>query len=551
MPVLTADDDRALLHRFARSGDEAAFAALVARHGPLVLGVCRRVLRDPDAADDAFQAVFLVLARKADRVRAGASLGSYLFGIARRVSLAARRRQVRLRNAEIGLRIQEKSSPPPAEWDDLLRALDEELARLPDRLRAPVLECFLREKTQDEAAKALGWSLSTVRRRLTRAKALLRDRLSTRGVALSAVLAAGAVAGSANAAVPPLLAQTAVKVASVGRACGAVPAGIGAIANVGGTPMVLKAAIGVAAAGAIAAGVGIWFGPMAPPEPSVVDRPVVIAVPTPVEVAPAPRPFVPPAPAPVVVPPVPVPQPPESPAVPFQWVALRGRITLPNTPRPSTITATTDKEFCEKDGPLVDESLIVGRTGGVKNVVVWLRPDSSNRNEPFPRDRVYPFLAATPPVERVIDQPCCQFVPRITAARAGDMLVVRNSAKVAHNVNMSAGDENPHLVFNVNIPSAGDKRFGPVAAQRTPIPFKCDIHPWMKGFVRVFDHPYFAVTDDDGNFELRDAPAGNWRLVVWHEGGFHRGRDGVLGMPVELRGEQTDLPAIELQLPKP
>src|SRR6476469_1901239 len=120
-----ADDDRALLARFADAGDQAAFAALVDRHGPLVLGVCRRVLRDPHRADDAFQAVFLVLARKAGRVRVGASLGSYLFGVARRVALAARRSDLRMRSAERGVRNESTAAP---DWDDLLRVLDEELA---------------------------------------------------------------------------------------------------------------------------------------------------------------------------------------------------------------------------------------------------------------------------------------------------------------------------------------------------------------------------------------------------------------------------------------
>ncbi|HVK15997.1 MAG TPA: sigma-70 family RNA polymerase sigma factor, partial [Fimbriiglobus sp.] len=198
------DDDRLLLARFADTGDQAAFAALVDRHGPLVLGVCRRVLRDQHLADDAFQAAFVVLARKARRVRVGASLASYLFGIARRVALAARRRESRMRNAERGLRNERQVESPqsavrPAhspDWDDLLRVLDEELERLPDKLRAPVLECFFREKTQDEAARSLGWSLSTLRRRLDRAKALLRDRLTTRGATLTAGLVAGTFAAS-------------------------------------------------------------------------------------------------------------------------------------------------------------------------------------------------------------------------------------------------------------------------------------------------------------------------------------------------------------------
>jgi plastocyanin len=274
-------------------------------------------------------------------------------------------------------------------------------------------------------------------------------------------------------------------------------------------------------------------------------RPAASPTPDPV-VAPEPRPVTPPTPDPVI-PPRPAPS---TPASPLQWASVRGRITLANAPKPQPIRATTDAEFCTKDGPLLDESLVVGPTGGVKNVVVWLRPDTTVRTDPFPADRIHPALAAAPPVERVIDQPCCQFEPRVLAARAGDRLVILNSAKVVHHVSLSPGDENAALAFGVNLPSGGKHTVtAPLAAQRTPIPFKCDIHPWMKGFVRVFDHPYFAVTDADGVFVLRDAPVGKWRLVVWHENGFHRGRDGVLGLPIEVTG--ANLPAVELELPKP
>jgi hypothetical protein len=236
---------------------------------------------------------------------------------------------------------------------------------------------------------------------------------------------------------------------------------------------------------------------------------------------------------------------------PAQYAALTGTVKLPAAVKPTELQATTDKEFCTKDGPVVDESVLTGKDGGVKNIVVWLRPDTANRADPFPADKVKPELAKAAPVERVIDQPCCQFIPRVTAARTGDKLVVKNSAKVAHNTNISGGDENPALVFNINLPAGGATPAVELKAQRTPIPFKCDIHPWMKGFVRVFDHPYFAVTDDNGKFTIKDAPVGKWRLVVWHENGFHKGREGVLGMQVEVKDGGTELPPINLELPKP
>jgi hypothetical protein len=234
-----------------------------------------------------------------------------------------------------------------------------------------------------------------------------------------------------------------------------------------------------------------------------------------------------------------------------QWATLSGRIQLPAPVTPPQVQATTDKEFCTKDGPLLDESILTSKDGGVQNVVVWLRPDSDDRSAPFPADKIKPELANASPVERVIDQPCCQFIPRVTVARTGDKLVIKNSAKVAHNTNMSGGDENPALVFNINLPAGGSHTIpAPLAAQRTPIPFKCDIHPWMKGYIRIFDHPYFAITDENGKFTIKDAPVGKWRMVIWHEGGFHKGREGVLGLPVEIKPEGTTLDPINLELPK-
>ncbi|HKB05413.1 MAG TPA: sigma-70 family RNA polymerase sigma factor [Gemmataceae bacterium] len=212
------DSDRALVERFAETNDQAAFAAIVDRHGPLVLGVCRRTLRDDHLADDAFQATFLALARKAATLRDPGAVSSWLFGVARRIALAGRRQRQQTVNAS--------SIPAPAEargdWADLLRVLDEELARLPDRFRAPLITCYLRGLTQDEAARALGWSLSTLRRRLDRGRELLRSRLVTRGATLGGGLAAGAIVQDATAVVPAALYDQTIESA----AGGPVPAGV-------------------------------------------------------------------------------------------------------------------------------------------------------------------------------------------------------------------------------------------------------------------------------------------------------------------------------------
>jgi RNA polymerase sigma-70 factor (ECF subfamily) len=211
--------DRELLERFVSRRDQAAFAALVQRHGPLVLGVCRRVLRDAWEAEDVLQATFLVLARKAALVPWEDSLRRWLSAVAYRLALHARgsaaRRSSRERPATAlrpaGRRAEgDGHDPGPGgEWNglpdqchpqedplaevarrELRRVLDDELGRLPEKYRAPVVLCYLQGKTNEEAAGELGWPAGSMSRRLARARALLRERLTRRGFALStAVLA--------------------------------------------------------------------------------------------------------------------------------------------------------------------------------------------------------------------------------------------------------------------------------------------------------------------------------------------------------------------------
>ncbi|QDU22151.1 sigma-70 family RNA polymerase sigma factor [Urbifossiella limnaea] len=260
----TTEPDRVLLRRYA-AGDPAAFAQLLDRHGPLVLGACRRAVGGhAHAAEDAFQATFLVLARKAAGLRDPDSLPGWLFGVARRVAAAARRRDTRHERAS---RAGAKPEAVPAgKWDDLLAVVDEEIAALPDDLRAAVLPCLYHGKTQDEAAAELGWTLSTLRRRLDRGRELLRSRLTTRGVAPAVALVAGAVAPSAVSALPPQVRAATLDLAAGGTA----PAGVTELAR-GGAPAGLSPAwvvAGVTAVG-VAVGAAAWFGSNhQPPSPA-------------------------------------------------------------------------------------------------------------------------------------------------------------------------------------------------------------------------------------------------------------------------------------------
>jgi RNA polymerase sigma factor (sigma-70 family) len=186
-----ADDlgDGPLLERFQRQRDQAAFTALVQRHGPLVLAVCRRVLRQEQDAEDAFQATFLVLARKAGSIRRPEALGAYLYEVAYRIALKARARAARQRMYERQAADMPGNDQGREEFRRELRGvLDEELHRLPERYRRLLVLCDLQGRTHQEAARQLGLPPGSLSRHLGRARELLRERLVQRGVTLSGAL---------------------------------------------------------------------------------------------------------------------------------------------------------------------------------------------------------------------------------------------------------------------------------------------------------------------------------------------------------------------------
>jgi RNA polymerase sigma factor (sigma-70 family) len=195
-----ARTDRELLARFVAARDEAAFAELVRRHGPVVLGVCRRVVRDAHAAEDAFQAVFFVLARKAGAVGRPELLGNWLYGVACRVSLKARADVARRRAREQAACFVRGAGPSEGSADELQAAVCEEVHRLPGKYRDPVVLCYFRGYTHEEAADDLGWPVGTVKGHLARARQLLRRRLTRRGlVAWAAPFTAASWPGWAGA----------------------------------------------------------------------------------------------------------------------------------------------------------------------------------------------------------------------------------------------------------------------------------------------------------------------------------------------------------------
>jgi RNA polymerase sigma factor (sigma-70 family) len=209
--------DGELLECFATQRDEAAFEALVRRHGPMVMGVCRRLLQNPHDAEDAFQATFLVLVRKAAVIVPREKVGSWLYGTAclaakkTRASVAKRRtRERQVKN------MPELASLAEGIWHDLVPLLDQELGRLPDRFRLPIVLCDLEGKTRKEAARQLSWPEGTVAGRLAQGRAMLAKRLRRRGLPLSGgVFAAVLSQNATSAGIPMPLVRSTVKVAAL------------------------------------------------------------------------------------------------------------------------------------------------------------------------------------------------------------------------------------------------------------------------------------------------------------------------------------------------
>src|SRR4051812_28608475 len=204
---LEALNDEQLLDRFLDRDDEsavsearaeAAFRAIVVRHGPMVLGVCRHVLNQLQDAEDAFQATFLVLARKAGSIRDRRVLARWLYEVAYRIAMRARTHGVSRRTHERqGGEMVASVSYDDHSWRELRPVLHEEVNRLPEKYRVPVILCYLEGKTNEEVAQLLRWPVGTVKGRLSRARDLLRSRLTRRGLALSAAFLVTALSRNA------------------------------------------------------------------------------------------------------------------------------------------------------------------------------------------------------------------------------------------------------------------------------------------------------------------------------------------------------------------
>jgi RNA polymerase sigma factor (sigma-70 family) len=218
--------DEQLLEAFVNRGDESALAALVRRHGGLVLHVCRRILGNAQDAEDAFQATFLLLARRAASIHKRQSVSSWLYQVASRLARRAKAQEARRRaREEQSVRMNQKVAGAETAWRELQELLDVELNQLPAKYRLPLVLCYLQGKTHEEAAHELGWPLGTVRGRVARARDMLHERLVRRGLTLSAAAFGAVLAATVARAAPAGLVEPTIK-AALSYAGGDAPAGL-------------------------------------------------------------------------------------------------------------------------------------------------------------------------------------------------------------------------------------------------------------------------------------------------------------------------------------
>lgn len=231
------------------------------------------------------------------------------------------------------------------------------------------------------------------------------------------------------------------------------------------------------------------------------------------------------------------------------WGNIKGRITWGGAKIPAQVAiqlpagnpSVNDCLKANKGMPPPDESFVVNKENkGMKNVFVWLvDPEDPKQKKPL---KIHPSLQPLPKKPLEIDQPACHFIPQALALREGQVLLVKNSASFAHNFKYT-GNPLTKNSGNPLMPPGSSVEIDNLQADRLPVLLECNIHPWMRGYMRVFNHPYFAVTDENGAFEFKNAPAGTFRLMVWHgASGWKGGVKGREGDPVDIKaGASTDL----------
>lgn len=244
-----------------------------------------------------------------------------------------------------------------------------------------------------------------------------------------------------------------------------------------------------------------------------------------------------------------------SPASAQSWGTIKGKVVLDGEPpEPKKANVDKDTDHCLSKGPIFTNELVVNKKNkGVRWVLVWLADPKTGggRNASFVPP-IHPSLKDFAKNKVEIDQPCCVFEPRVMGVMAGQTVVVKNSAPIPHNFKIDSIGGGP--VANPLTPPKGQAVIDGFKPKFIPTTYSCSIHPWMRGYIGTFAHPYFAVTNADGEFEIKNAPAGKFRLMTWQE------EVGFVVVPktlkdpgqiIEIKANgTTDVGTIKMQPPK-
>ncbi len=230
--------------------------------------------------------------------------------------------------------------------------------------------------------------------------------------------------------------------------------------------------------------------------------------------------------------------------------ALKGSVLFAGkeAPKREKLNVDKDQNVCLHDGPLLSQEWLVNEKNlGIKNVFVWLEPVKADAKMP-----IAPALKENKVKQVVIDQPNCQFHPDCLAIREGTVIVVKNPAPIQHNFRWTPTDPAKGAGGNVNMIPKSQFEIKDLKADSLVL-VKCDIHGWMSGYIRVYDHPYFALTDENGKFEIPDPPAGKYILKVWHPASGWGIVDGKkmtkYGTPIAIEvGGVTEAPKITIAM---
>jgi hypothetical protein len=235
------------------------------------------------------------------------------------------------------------------------------------------------------------------------------------------------------------------------------------------------------------------------------------------------------------------------------WGTIKGQFVIDGGKAPPVIKLDVNKDeaHCLSKGAINSEKYVVGKNGGVRWVVVWIAPENNGMADHKTLPDIHPSLAAIKDKKLIVDQPCCKFEPHVVVMRKGQEFVGKNSSEIAHAMQILGQNG---VSENLSLTPGGSLS---IAAGRWktyyyPSEISCGIHPWMKAKLFVLGHPYFAVSDEDGKFEIKNVPAGKLRILMWHEVGWvnkQEGKPGFHGQPITVEdGKTLDVGKVTVKL---